>query len=102
MAAPFDPQVGHGSCASGEGGGAAVGPSETGLIEAIEAAADDAWADASCPSDSGSTICVSSLADPRLASSREDHPAVHRGGTPLTSAARSDTHRVSHALHNIP
>src|SRR6266436_6296789 len=41
------------------------------------------------------------LTDPRLASSREDHPAVHRGGTPLTSAARSDTHRVCHALHNV-
>jgi hypothetical protein len=61
MAAPFDPHVGHGCCAIGEGGGAALKPSETGLIEAVDAAADDAWADVSCPSDSGSAICVSSF-----------------------------------------
>src|SRR5215469_2096165 len=38
---------------------------------------------------------------PRLASSREDHPAVHRGGAPLTSAAGFDPHRVGGALDNI-
>src|SRR5215469_5962688 len=38
---------------------------------------------------------------PRLASSREDHPAVHRGGAPLTSAAWLDPHRVGGALDNI-
>src|SRR5262249_58943534 len=37
----------------------------------------------------------------RLASSREDHPAVHRRGAPLTSAAGFDPHRVGGALDNI-
>src|SRR5215472_1060649 len=41
------------------------------------------------------------LRAPRLASSRKDHPAVHRSGAPLTSAAGFDPHRVGGALDNI-
>src|SRR5215472_9521830 len=41
------------------------------------------------------------LSAPRLASSRKDHPAVHRRGAPLTSAAGFDPHRVGSALHDI-
>ena len=37
----------------------------------------------------------------RLASSREHHPAVHRRGAPLTSAAGFDPHRVCRPLDNI-
>ena len=67
MAAPLDPQVGHGCCGSGEGGGgAAVCAGGTGLTEAIAPAADASCAefscaDASCHSVSGSAICVSSF-----------------------------------------
>src|SRR5215472_3690151 len=41
------------------------------------------------------------LSAPRLASSRKDHPAVHRRGAPLTSTAGFDPHRVGGALDNI-
>jgi hypothetical protein len=51
--------VGHGCAASGVGRGAAVSPSETGLIEAVDPAGDDSSAVASRTSDSGSTICAS-------------------------------------------
>lgn len=48
---------------------------------------------------------VLSLASPSsgssLASSREDHPAVHSSGASLASAAGLDADRVSHALNDI-
>src|SRR6516162_4715846 len=37
----------------------------------------------------------------RLASSREDHPAVDRRGAALAPTTRLDPHRITHALGNI-
>jgi hypothetical protein len=61
MAAPFDPQVGQGCAVGGDRGAAAVNRSETALTEAVEPAGDSSRALASCKSDIGSAICISSF-----------------------------------------
>src|SRR5262249_54856434 len=105
MALPPVPHVGHGAGAGGAGPGA--GPAcasptcEDGLGGRAENTTEAPFPLSDGSGSNCSPVSCSFMEFPPTVSACENHPPIHRRGTPLAPSTGLDAHRISDALHSL-